>query len=487
MLRRDMDSSQAERMALVRLTAAALVLGWAAMRPDSLWLPMPAMAILALGYAIVVVGTEAGRRLGWLDGARSSIGVLALDGAFLAVATYATGGTQGPTAALLYLHVVAVMLVLGWRTGVAIATWHSIGLVASLGAQAASLVPAVDLAPGTSLAMERLPVLHASAFWLFVAVTALLAALQERDSARREADAQARAGLAVVLDQLHERRPPVSAHDAAAPPTAARAVTAPEPQPARWTEPPASPDSPLLFQPIVELASGRIAGLEALAAFVRGARGGSTAGGNIGRWALRRACEQMMAWRAAGLVPHDLFVSVDLSAEEVAEPGFVGAVEETLAWTQVDPAQVMLNVDRPAPDLAAVSTTAGLEAVRALGVRVAVDAGGASAEAGRPRAAGVDALRVSAGSPRAAHPGDRRVTTVVVGIEDAETAERMRAAGFTYGQGGFFARPMTAAEITNGVEGLATDHRWVPAADTAPVNRRNQRLALETLARPTAA
>ena len=38
----------------------------------------------------------------------------------------------------------------------------------------------------------------------------------------------------------------------------------------------------------------------------------------------------------------------------------------------------------------------------------------------------------------------------------------MRELGCTYGQGYFFAKPASEAEIEAGVEGLATPRRWQP-------------------------
>ena len=64
----------------------------------------------------------------------------------------------------------------------------------------------------------------------------------------------------------------------------------------------------------------------------------------------------------------------------------------------------------------------------------------------------------------------------------------MRDLGCTYGQGYFFARPLSVAEIDDGVEGLATDYRWraVDRPD-APASRHPAPRLLEPIPQPTAA
>ena len=69
-------------------------------------------------------------------------GLLLVDGVYLAVAMYATGGTQSPIRFVVYLHLVAVSLLASYRTGLKIALWHSLLLFVLLYAQAASLVTA---------------------------------------------------------------------------------------------------------------------------------------------------------------------------------------------------------------------------------------------------------------------------------------------------------------------------------------------------------
>src|SRR5262249_41556756 len=96
------------------------------------------------------------------------------------------------------------------------------------------------------------------------------------------------------------------------------------------------------YQPIVCLATGRIAGLEALARWEHPTRGaGSPAtfipiaeeSGAIlalGRWVLREACRQMRAWQAGRPKGLPLFLSVNLSARQFVQADLVEQVDRAL-------------------------------------------------------------------------------------------------------------------------------------------------------------
>ncbi|HEX7196577.1 MAG TPA: EAL domain-containing protein, partial [Candidatus Limnocylindria bacterium] len=259
----------------------------------------------------------------------------------------------------------------------------------------------------------------------------------------------------------------------------------------------------LVYQPIVSLDSGRISGLEALVRWEHPDRGLVAPGefieiaeenGSIlpiGRWVLREACERAVAWQKNGRTPPGLFICVNVSAREIQQPGFVGAVEETLTWAGLEPTRLVLELTETALIKATTATVATLESLRALGVRVVIDDFGTGYfSLSHLRQFPVDALKIAGEFVQVAE-GDTRsaalagaivalgesleIATVAEGIETQEHAERMRALGCTYGQGYFFARPIPAAEIDAGVEGLATPARWEPTAGRARRKRRTLR------------
>ena len=260
----------------------------------------------------------------------------------------------------------------------------------------------------------------------------------------------------------------------------------------------------LVYQPIVSLESGRVSGLEALVRWQHPDRGLVAPGefieiaeenGSIlpiGRWVLREACERAVAWQAEGLIGSDLFVCVNVSAREIQQPGFVGAVEEALAWAGLEASRLILEITETALIKATSMTVSTLEALRNLGVRVVIDDFGTGYfSLSHLRQFPVDALKIASEFIQVAANDARSaalagaivalgesldISTVAEGIESKEQAERMRSLGCTYGQGFFFAKPMTPAEIEGGIEGLATPMRWEPkGAQTGTRRRRNLR------------
>ncbi len=141
----------------------------------------------------------------------------------------------------------------------------------------------------------------------------------------------------------------------------------------------------LRFQPVVELMTGRLLGVEALCRWTHPERGvvapdefvqAAEESGLIealDRWVLRRACREAAAMRAAGVLPPGAYVAVNGSAGHLAQAGFEIAVREALADSGLPAQALVLEVTESAvmrdPDAAQVV----LERLRDLGVAVAVD------------------------------------------------------------------------------------------------------------------
>jgi diguanylate cyclase (GGDEF)-like protein len=132
----------------------------------------------------------------------------------------------------------------------------------------------------------------------------------------------------------------------------------------------------VVYQPIVQAATGRIAGFEALTRWPD-SNGGFVEPSEfvpiaeetglivpLGRWVLKAACAQLAAWRehpnGAGLI-----VSVNVSHRQLADPEFGLILQEALAETGLDPAALRLEVKENAlsrePDAVHRALTHALE------------------------------------------------------------------------------------------------------------------------------
>lgn len=184
----------------LRFAVAAVTLAFCAASPETLSIPLDLIAGATVVYLGLVLALEGlGRRLPESAFATMTVALL-LDGLYLAVAMYSTGGTQSPMRFLVYLHLVAVSLLASYRTGLKIALWHSLLLFVVLYAQAAALLPAVDVEPGRALQLDGLPVLNLTAFWLFALATSIFSAMSERELRQRRADLEAVVTLGARLD-----------------------------------------------------------------------------------------------------------------------------------------------------------------------------------------------------------------------------------------------------------------------------------------------
>jgi diguanylate cyclase (GGDEF)-like protein/PAS domain S-box-containing protein len=139
----------------------------------------------------------------------------------------------------------------------------------------------------------------------------------------------------------------------------------------------------LFYQPQVDIATGRAVGVEALLRWQHPTRGLVSPGAfiavaeetrlivPIGEWVLRRACEQAVAWQAAGLP--ELRVAVNLSAVQFQQSALPAGIRRILGETRLDPRLLELEVTESAAMQNATLTVEVLAALRGMGLRIAID------------------------------------------------------------------------------------------------------------------
>jgi diguanylate cyclase (GGDEF)-like protein len=138
----------------------------------------------------------------------------------------------------------------------------------------------------------------------------------------------------------------------------------------------------LWYQPVTDLATGAIGGMEALVRWQHPMLGlvppmtfipAAEASGlmvPIGTWVLREACRQLAAWRSNGV---GLSMAVNVSALQLAAAGFVELVEETLAAHALDPSWLELEITETAAMQSVEPARAALVRLAKTGVRVVID------------------------------------------------------------------------------------------------------------------
>ena len=140
----------------------------------------------------------------------------------------------------------------------------------------------------------------------------------------------------------------------------------------------------LHYQPIVDLATDRVVGLEALVRWQHPTRGLVAPGDFIplaeetglivplGRWVLETACRQAAAWRA-DFPATPLTMSVNLSGREFAQGNLAERVARTLADSGLPADGLELEITESVVMDESEAGTRSLRALRALGVRLVLD------------------------------------------------------------------------------------------------------------------
>ena len=139
----------------------------------------------------------------------------------------------------------------------------------------------------------------------------------------------------------------------------------------------------VLYQPVMEIASGTVVGGEALLRWQHPQRGlvmpdefiplAEETGliVPIGEWVLRSACEQAMAWQDPRVGP--IRVTVNVSARQMEQPGLVRAVSGALAEMGLPGHCLHLEITEGAVMRQVESVTSTLAELRAMGVGISVD------------------------------------------------------------------------------------------------------------------
>ena len=226
----------------------------------------------------------------------------------------------------------------------------------------------------------------------------------------------------------------------------------------------------LVYQPIVDVASGTICGAETLVRWRHPELGlippdqfisiADESGQirEVGEWVLRTAAGQTRAWHEAGW--DQLSIAVNFSAVQFREPGFEERVHQILDEARLDPAKLELEITETLAMQDAESTRQTLRRLKDVGVRISIDDFGTGySSLGYLRRFPIDILKIDRSFVRDAHrdgEGAAIVRTIVAlarslklvvlaeGVETREHYEFLAREGLDRMQGFYFARPCDA-------------------------------------------
>jgi diguanylate cyclase (GGDEF)-like protein/PAS domain S-box-containing protein len=232
-------------------------------------------------------------------------------------------------------------------------------------------------------------------------------------------------------------------------------------------------DLMLQYQPIIEIATGSVVGVEALLRWDHPSRGllapssfldvAEETGliGPIGAWVIGASCRQLAIWRRTPATS-SLSLHLNVSVRQLHDGGVAETLRATLTATELDPSQVCVEITESAV-LAGEGSLAELEAIQALGVRVALDDFGTGhSSLSYLRNLAIDVLKIDREfvDGLAGPSSDAAIVAAIVnlatslgltavgeGVESAEQADALADLGCHHAQGDWFAPPLPAAEL----------------------------------------
>lgn len=226
----------------------------------------------------------------------------------------------------------------------------------------------------------------------------------------------------------------------------------------------------LHYQPKLDLKSGKVVGAEALIRWMKPGHGWIYPSDFIcvaedsglivplSKWVLAEACRQACAWQAAGLP--SISMSVNISAIDFRQRGFVDGIVQILEQTGLDPSLLELEITESVLMQNVDATVATLRTIKALGVRLAIDDFGTGySSLSYLRRFPIDVLKIDQSFVRglSTDSNDAALVSAIIslgkslnlniiaeGVETLEQLDFLKAHQCEEGQGYFFSKAVEA-------------------------------------------
>ncbi len=228
------------------------------------------------------------------------------------------------------------------------------------------------------------------------------------------------------------------------------------------------------YQPIVSLASGKIAGFEALLRWQHPTRGllgpeefiavAEETGliRELGWWNLREACRQISDWKANPDADPDLIISVNLSVKQFLQPNLVSDIEGLLRELAFPPESLKLEITESTVMGDPSAAVEMLLQMKALGIRLAIDDFGTGySSLSYLHRFPLDTLKIDRSFISGMCEGGEgmeiaktimplannlRLDVVAEGVETIEQVAFLRKLHCKFAQGFYFSKPLAAEE-----------------------------------------
>jgi len=228
------------------------------------------------------------------------------------------------------------------------------------------------------------------------------------------------------------------------------------------------------YQPIVSLASGKIAGFEALLRWEHPTRGllgpeefiavAEETGliRELGWWNLREACRQISDWKANPDADPDLIISVNLSVKQFLQPNLVSDIKGLLRELAFPPESLKLEITESTVMGDPSAAVEMLLQIKALGIRLAIDDFGTGySSLSYLHRFPLDTLKIDRSFISGMCEGGEgmeiartimplannlRLDVVAEGVETIEQVAFLRKLHCKFAQGFYFSKPLAAEE-----------------------------------------
>ena len=228
------------------------------------------------------------------------------------------------------------------------------------------------------------------------------------------------------------------------------------------------------YQPIFKIDDGSVTGVEALARWRRSDGGSAPAGVFVpvaersgliiplGQWVRERAYREADGWRSLGEDIGRPDIHVNVSVQELRQPGFLDEAQRMLTTVGLEPNRLVIEIVEAALSGDAVIAR-NLHGIRDLGVRIALDEFGAGPGSLAVLAdAPVDVVKVGKSLLDQVTESDRHarvagavpglaeslgIEVIAKGVETASQARLLHELGYRFAQGFYYARPLSAEDV----------------------------------------